>query len=332
MSNVMLDEDIGQSEAEIAEEAAFQRELNGEDPIEINKADQNVNQNENKDLDKEIDDKLTDKKEDLDLEDKEDKADEEDNNDDNPDDNNDDEQDFEKLSVKVNGQDIEINSEKELRTIVAKLSENSSKTTINNEKRMLEAAGLSKEDIGLLSDIKKGNKAAINEFLKSQKISLDDLDDAKDEEYKTEFDYKEPTAIDQVAEQILSDSTFAEQYRTTAATLPKDFSDAIHSDPVAMENFAKHVKSGLAGEVIPLATKASIVEGIPFMEAYAKIGREVAAKKAGKADEKPARKVDEESRSRRSKRSASRSDAPKEDTPEDIANMSEADFVAKYGE
>lgn len=336
MSNMMIDEREEDSAEELAEEQALQNVINGVEPVDTKDVDTKKdidNDNNNK----EIDDEDFDEADNEDLDD-ELNADDEDNNDEEKDKDSDDNSDnasddFETLSVNVNGVDIEINSDTELREVVKKLTEDKP-FEVNNEREMLDQAGLSEDDISLLADIKSGSKAALNELLKRQNVTLDDLDDARDEKYSKEFKFEEVTEVQAIAKQIMGDETFLGEYNTEVGKLPKDFAEAIHSDATAMKHFVKHVKSGLTKELIPAATKESTLKGIPFMEAYAKIGRELAGKKTEAKSEakKEKREVKEESRSRRAKRSQNRSSTQKEPTAADINAMSEEDFVAKYGE
>jgi len=309
MNNFIEDEGLELTEEEIAEEQALQDEFNG------------VSREEEEDEEKEIE-----------TEDQEEEEEDDNTTDNNNDDN---EEEFEELEIELDGTSVKISSEKELRDAVKALSLRRQTSVINNEKRMLDQAGLTAEDISLLADIKSGSKAAINKLLEDQKLTLDDLEEAQNEKYEKGFEYKEPTEVEILAEQITSDKAFHEEYVSEVSKIPKDFAEAIHSDPVAMKHFMRHVKTGLTKEIIPAAKKAAILENIPFHEAYAKIGRELAeAKSKEKITEtkKQKREVDVKSRKKRSSKRQNRSDTPKDFTPDEIANMSDEDFIKHFGE
>lgn len=336
MSNIITDDDTGDLAAEEAEEQALQDIINGVEPEDNDAGDDNDDDNNDNSTIDDDDEDFNDDDNDDDNPDDDNDLDDDSNNDDSDDnddnDKNEDDNDFETLSVEIDGTEIEVNSESELRAVVKKLTEDKP-FSVNNEKRMLEQANLTKEDIALLADIKAGDKSAINELLKRQKVSLDDLDEVTDE-YSQKFDYKEATELDSLAEQIVNDTEFLGTYNDHVSQLPQDFAEAVHSDPVAMKNFVKHVKSGLAGKIIPEAKKAAMLNSTSFMEEYAKIGRQLAGKApAGKQAKKEVkREVKEKSRSRRAKRSQNRSGKPKEFSASEIANMTEDEFTEHFGE
>ena len=200
---------------------------------------------------------------------------------------------------------------------------------------MLEQAGLTNDDIALLADIKSGDLAAAKKLLELNKMTLDDIDEVT-EEYQKKFDYKEQSETEQLAEQIMADEAFSTTYKGELAKLPDDFVQNVHADATAMKHFMRHVRSGLTKELIPQATKKAAIENIPFAEAYATLGREM-AKQMGNKKETPKketkkREVDEKSRQRRSRKRSNRSDAPKDFTADDIKNMSDAEFVKHFGE
>lgn len=243
---------------------------------------------------------------------------------------------FTPIEIEVGGYKVKITSQEDLMAYVTKGAESFSKKEDKfvNEKTILEQGNLTSDDLKLLIDAKNGSKEAIAKLAELAKVDVFDLDSEMASQYKGQFEPYIESDIDKVANEILADVEHATNFRNVSNSLPRDFMNAISSNAEALKNFSGHIKSGLAQEVIPMAITAQMRFGGSFMDHYVDIGQKVSANKTAQAEAKPVRSMSTEEvamRQRASAKSGSHVESKKDNSAEDIWNLSDAEFAEKYG-
>lgn len=243
---------------------------------------------------------------------------------------------FTPIEIEVGGYKVKITSQEDLMAYVTKGAESFSKKEDKfvNEKTILEQGNLTSDDLKLLIDAKNGSKEAIAKLAELAKVDVFDLDSEMASQYKNQFEPYIESDIDKVANEILADVEHAANFRNVSNSLPKDFMNAISSNAEALKNFSGHIKSGLAQEVIPMAITAQMRYGGSFMDHYVDIGQKVSANKTAQTEVKPTRSMSTEEvamRQRASAKSGSHVESKKDNSAEDIWNLSDAEFAEKYG-
>ena len=243
---------------------------------------------------------------------------------------------FTPIEIEVGGYKVKITSQEDLMAYVTKGAESFSKKEDKfvNEKTILEQGNLTSDDLKLLIDAKNGSKEAIAKLAELAKVDVLDLDSEMASQYKGQFEPYIESDVDKVANEILADVEHATNFRNVSNSLPKDFMNAISSNAEALKNFSGHIKSGLAQEVIPMAITAQMRYGGSFMDHYVDIGQKVSANKTAQAVAKPERSMSTEEvamRQRASAKSGSHVETKKDNSAEDIWNLSDAEFAEKYG-
>jgi len=240
---------------------------------------------------------------------------------------------FEPITVNVNGYDVEITSKEDMMAYIKKGADSFNKQPdkYTVEKDIVEQGKLSPEDLKLLVDAKNGSPEAIAKLAEIAKVDVYDIDTEVAKEYKPQFEPTVQSEIDIAANEILADESHANEFRQITNTLPQDFTEAVFSDANVMRNFSRHIKEGLAQKVIPQAINAQIRDGGSFMEHYSRIG-EAMVRQA----QQPKREVGQKEKELRKKASArasvSSEGTPRTDTADAIWDLTDAEFIEKYGE
>lgn len=241
---------------------------------------------------------------------------------------------FEPVEVEINGQQVTLDSQEELLAYVKNKGSGVSKRQRKSHiDQIAEQGDISKDDLKLFIDAKNGDPAAIARIAQKAKVDLYDLNDEQASEYSPKFQERLMTEVDEVAADIMEDTALHTDFTKVVATVPDSFKATIASNPKALTNFSKHVKSGLAQEVIPMVIKEQALHGGDFMDLYAKIGREVSAAKKDPKENKKVRKVDpraEKLRKQAKNPKGSNKGTKTKQTGDDIWNMSTEDFAKKY--
>ena len=242
---------------------------------------------------------------------------------------------FEPVEVTIGGQTISLNSQEELIAFVRKGGGANTPTRQRKSQndQIIEQGALSESDLALLIDAKKGNKAAIAKLAKDSGVDIYDIDDDAASGYKQDFQPTYATEIDEVAQDIMEDTTLHTEFQSVVKNVPQDFAQLLASDPGALRNFAGHVKSGLAQKVIPEAIKQQMLHGGTFLDNYAKIGREMSDEKKPAEQSKTKRKENpraDKLRERAKNHKGSNKGTKTKVTGEDIWNMSKDDFNKQY--
>ena len=247
---------------------------------------------------------------------------------------------FKPVEVKFGNSKITLDSEEE----VAKYLENQ-KNQIpvvkeNATESMVKQAKISNEELALLADIKAGKPGAMKELARLNKIDLADAEDSEGD-YKAEFKVEEKSEMDKAVDSISADAELAPKFNNVLSTVPDDFIESVSSNAADLLRFAGHVKSGIAEELIPLATKASALNGKSLLENYIEIGEQrylesKESKKETKTESKEERQVTDKEKKLR-ERASSDADSNKStgsSTADDIWNMSpeEMNLALENGE
>ncbi len=176
---------------------------------------------------------------------------------------------FEKVTINVNGHNIEIDSKEELMSFVKKGAESFGKEDKKEsaEQEIIEQGNLTREDLQLLIDAKNGDAKAIAKLAENAKVDLLEIDNNDAQEYTPKFQYQEKTEIDRVAQEILSKPDLATKFRQVSSSLPSSFIDKVAQNADDLRTFSNHVETGLAEKIIPEAIKLTY-KGYDFTQAY----------------------------------------------------------------
>ena len=184
---------------------------------------------------------------------------------------------FQEIQVEVDGRQVTLNSMEEVKALVArgmKVQDSKGESTAD---MYYKQGNVSDTDMQLIIDAKAGNPAALAKIAQMGNIDTMDLDEIDPNSYQAQFQLTEVSPVEKAAEEIMRDETNATAFRNTMSTLPQSFQTEVTSDGERMLAFARHVKSGLAEEIIPLAMKKVAMNGGDFFQAYATIGSEIMA-------------------------------------------------------
>ena len=228
------------------------------------------------------------------------------------------------VTVNVNGTEIKLETPEEIQRYIENISA-ASHGSKSKEQQLLEQSGLSEEEIALMVDIKNGNKAAAKTLLQSSNIDADELTYLEDE-YIRGFDPRYDTDVDVIANEIAAQPGLTEKIQSIATRLDDDFVAEITSNAGALKNFARHVDTGLADEILPKAIKEQALNGGSLIEHYSRIGQEIA--QSYKPQEKPKRNVNPkaEQLKKRAVKKGTKSKGRGEPTSDDVWNLSPEDF------
>ena len=272
--------------------------------------------------------------EDNDSDDKEEKESEDDNDEDEKEEDKEDDKTstFKPVEIEIAGQKIVLNSEEELKEMLAKGAESISKqdNSLGLEKEIIKQGKLTAEDLKLLIDARNGDAKALARLAKISNIDILEVEADDADKYVPQFAPQIVSDVERVAQRISQDTEHAEVFTRIASGLPLEFKTAIMSNAGDLETFSNHVRSGLAQQIIPEAMKLVYTKGISFNDAYVKVGIELTSKK----DETPEtqdRTLTDREKELRKKASEQGNDkgnsgSKKTLTADDIANMSDEDF------
>jgi hypothetical protein len=235
--------------------------------------------------------------------------------------------DFEPIEVEVAGVKVTINSKEEMLAYIKKGAStfNTEPEKFTEEKVILEQGKVSAEDLKLLVDAKNGSKEALALLARKANIDILDVESEMADDYTQQTQYYQQSEVDKVADEILSDTELASEFKRVASALPQDFMSEVTSNARDLKAFSGHIKSGIAQEVIPLAINSQIVNGGTFLENYNKIGQALAMKKAQPEVKREVGQREQEFRKRASSGSGHNSQSVG-NSGKDIWDMSDEDF------
>ena len=180
---------------------------------------------------------------------------------------------FEPVKVKVDGQEITLDNAEEVASYLTKVNSEKqlNKESINDT--IVNQAKLSQDELRLLADIKAGKPGALKKLAELSKIDLADADEFEGN-YETEFNPVVKSDVDVVLDNIKSNKELSAKFGSVVNDLPDDFLNAIGSDATSLQQFAGHIDSGIAQELLPLAAKAMATKGGTLLDNYIAIGNE----------------------------------------------------------
>ena len=249
----------------------------------------------------------------------------------------------EPLYIEVNGEKIEVNSVEELATIASKALK--SKKVLNTYKddiAVLEGIkdqGLSKEDLYLLVEAKKGNKKAIAKLIKETGIDIFDLDpdDESIDEYKPN-EYKADARIIETKAIIGDLKKDPNALNTFNNIINNDFTESerakVFEDTNLLEFIGSTIKSGLFSKIQSsyekrkLLGESSITALINAYDEFSK--SEVKAKKERVTKTIKTKKEKAVKRKKVTDNTISKTKQKSSNKEPDFNNMTDEEFEAYY--
>jgi len=242
---------------------------------------------------------------------------------------------FEPIELEVNGIKIKVESLEEMIAFAKKgaTTYNQKPETFVEEKAIIEQGKLSIEDLKLLVDARNGSPEAIAKLAKLSGVDTFDIDETTADKHVQKFQHTMQSEVDKVATSILSDESLAVSFRNTVSSLPSDFVSLVTSDATMLKDFARHVKEGIAQEIIPLAVKAQMLNGGTFFDNYSKVGQDLVAQKNAKANPERTLSDKEKALRERADKANSKDVTPKKTVTEaqDVWDLSDEEFSKKFG-
>ncbi len=216
------------------------------------------------------------------------------------------------INILIDGETVELRNAEE---IVEYITNNSTKST---KEKALKDSNISDGDIALLAAIKEGDINAVFKLAKNNNLDImmadiDELDDGKEYELQS----KENTAVDNIANEILSNPEKLKAFDAVmndALMVDESFAKAITQENV-LKVFTKHLENGTAEKLMPEAKRLARIKGIPVFDAYTMLGES----ELSKNEEKDTTQV---SRGKE----GTRENPKKEVTEDDIDDMDEEEF------
>ena len=247
---------------------------------------------------------------------------------------------FESITVKSGDFDIIIDNKEDLMKYLQKGADSLSikENTKTLENNIVDQGELSPEELTLLVDAKNGSKEAIAKLMEIAKVDQFDIEDGMKDEYQPQFKPYMENDIDKIANEIMQDSELTKQYQQITGQIDTDFVSKVQGNAELLKNFAGHVKSGLAMEIIPQAMTHRMNNGGTFFDAYSTVGQKIIANRGkGKQMEQSNQKPEmtnreKEIRSKITDQKEANHSQGKPDTAKEIWELSEEEFTELYGE
>lgn len=242
---------------------------------------------------------------------------------------------FEPVEIEVNGINVNIESLEEMIAFAKKGAStyNQKPETFVEEKAIIEQGKLSIDDLKLLVDARNGSPEAIAKLAKLSGVDTFDIDETTADKHTQKFQPTVQSEVDKVATDILKDESLAVSFRNTVSSLPQDFVSMVTSDASMLKDFARHVKEGIAQEIIPLAVKAQMMNGGTFFDNYSKVGQDlVASKNAKSTNERVITDKEKELRERADKANTKNTETKLTvSDAQDVWDLSDEEFAKKFG-
>ena len=194
--------------------------------------------------------------------------------DDNNNSNETNDSDFVPVEVTVKGHTFTLDSQEELVAFAKNNKNNVPKSADRNAdtNRYIEQGKVTEADLALLIDAKNGNPDAIAKLAHMAKVDLTDIVDGQENSYKQGFHPTIETDVEVVANEIVADKEHFTEVKGMFDSVDSSFADIVTADASKLQAFSKHVKSGLAKRIIPMAIKEQLSNGGDFYSNYAKVG------------------------------------------------------------
>lgn len=148
----------------------------------------------------------------------------------------------------------------------------------------LKESGMGEQDVNLMIDVLKGDKAAIAEVLKRTQVDPLDLDtEAKEAYVPNQYGTDETTAqIEDIVSQIRREPEYMITEQVIDETWDSKSRNIIAKNPDMIMGLHLDVKSGVYQQIAPMALKMKALDGgrLADVEYYIEAGREFYAKQA----------------------------------------------------
>lgn len=189
--------------------------------------------------------------------------------------------------IRANGKDIKLNSPEELLKLAQQGADYTRKlqalVPYRKTAMMLENAGIKEDRLSLLIDVSKGEKGAINKLLKDLKIDSLDLDTDSEVDY-TAKDHR-VTDEEVTFHEALDDMTSDEEGRKSLKIFngwDTESQNALYGQPALMRVMHEQRQNGIFdvidSEINRKKALGELLPSTPYLEAYKKLGDEIAAK------------------------------------------------------
>ena len=144
---------------------------------------------------------------------------------------------------------------------------------------VISQGGLTKDDLILLAEAKKGNKEALAALAGTTNIDLYDIseDDANNFQPTQHYPTATEIEVNQVAEEISSDPEVANTFAEFIPDMPNDFKELLNSNPQALRGFADDIRSGIAQKIYGEALASQAMYGGDFLSHYQATGQRLFA-------------------------------------------------------
>lgn len=151
---------------------------------------------------------------------------------------------------------------------------------------MLENAGLlgNEDDLSLLIDIRKGDKAALQTFIKNSGIDIFDLDSTKELNYVGGLNKVSDTELNfrTTVEEVVSQEGGQEIIQMIDKSWDRDSQNAVWENPQILTQLVEARRSGtftiIDDEINRRRTLGLIPAGTPYLQAYTSVGADLVAK------------------------------------------------------
>jgi hypothetical protein len=182
------------------------------------------------------------------------------------------------ILLKHKGKVLEIKDAKDLRDLAERgLGATSKFQEMAEQRKMLD--GITGEDIDLLRRARDGDAEAMNQLVSKQNVSPEEVQKQQ---------YVEQS--EQIATEIIG-SDYADQFKEALGLFPESQRYEVATNPRFMGGLKQDFDKGIAQKLMPSVQKYMAVDGMEFIEAYARAGKEVLgggrSKKAEKLSSAP---------------------------------------------
>ena len=152
---------------------------------------------------------------------------------------------------------------------------------------ILQSGEITKDDLILLAEAKRGNKDAIAKMAQMNDVDVFELDDDAAQNYAPQREYAsaEQLEMQTLASELLSDEVVAPAMEQFSADMPDDFRDALSTNSQVLSGFASDIRSGAAQAIYPHALAAQTMHGGDFITHYQKIGMQMYSENNGQTQQ-----------------------------------------------
>lgn len=183
--------------------------------------------------------------------------------------------------IRANGQEIELSIE-ELKQLASKGVDYTKKTQqLSKHKsniKAIEDNNISLEDLYQLSDMLKGDKNAIKNFL--EKVNFDQEDMYSDESNSYKPNIVQVTELDEVISDLKENhSNEYNQLEKLIPTLDDSSKSRIANDPNILRLLATEISTGEFDKVMPYVRKDQLLNGMSFLDSYVKNAKALISQK-----------------------------------------------------